>query len=150
VRTARAEAAVALPPRDGLDLWTDVSRWPTFVEGFARVLEVAPEWPEPGAKVAWESIPSGRGRVTERVVAHGEGRFVTQVFEDALEGVQTLSFDEIPEGSRVEVRLEYDLSRPGPLRTLADVIFIRRALRDSLRRTLGRFRLEAEEQAGLR
>jgi hypothetical protein len=33
---------------------------------------------------------------------------------------------------------------------VADAIFIRRALRDSLRRTLFRFAVEAEEEAGLR
>jgi hypothetical protein len=33
---------------------------------------------------------------------------------------------------------------------VADAIFIRRALRDALRRTLYRFRIEAEEEASLR
>ena len=44
--------------------------------------------------------------------------------------------------------LEYGLSL-GPLRGVADALFIRRALRDALRRTLFRFGLEAEEEAGL-
>jgi hypothetical protein len=35
------------------------------------------------------------------------------------------------------------------LRGLADALFIRRALRDSLRRTLSRVRIEAEEEARL-
>jgi hypothetical protein len=33
---------------------------------------------------------------------------------------------------------------------VADVLFVRRALRDALRRTLRRFAVEAEEEAGLR
>jgi len=33
---------------------------------------------------------------------------------------------------------------------VADVLFIRRALRDALGRTLGRFTVEAQEDAGLR
>jgi hypothetical protein len=33
---------------------------------------------------------------------------------------------------------------------VADALFIRRALRDALRRTVGRFAVEAEEEAGLR
>jgi hypothetical protein len=33
---------------------------------------------------------------------------------------------------------------------VADALFIRRALRDALRRTLFRFTVEAEEEAGLR
>ena len=55
-----------------------------------------------------------------------------------------------PGGSVVEVALEYELTGGGPFRALADAIFIRRALRDALRRTLSRFAVEAEEEAGLR
>jgi hypothetical protein len=49
----------------------------------------------------------------------------------------------------VELSLEYTLTKYGPLGALADVIFIRRALRDSLRRTLTRFGVEAREDAEL-
>ncbi len=49
----------------------------------------------------------------------------------------------------MELRLEYELARSGPLRGVADVLFIRRALRDSLRRTLDRFAVEVEEEAAL-
>ena len=45
MRTATAEAEVRLAPEAALRLWTDLSRWPTFVEGFARVVEVDPGWP---------------------------------------------------------------------------------------------------------
>ncbi len=86
MRTARAEADVALTPEEALRLWTDLSRWPAFIEGFARV----------------------------------------------------------------ELSLEYTLTGYGPFGALADAIFIRRALRDSLRRTMARFEVEAEEEAGLR
>jgi uncharacterized membrane protein len=73
------------------------------------------------------------------------------VFEKALAGTQTLTaVADRAGGSRVELRLDYQLARPGPLRGLADAIFIRRALRDALRRTLRRFEVEAEEEAGLR
>ena len=50
----------------------------------------------------------------------------------------------------MELRLDYELTRYGPARALADVLFIRRALRDALRRTLRRFAVEADEEAGLR
>jgi uncharacterized membrane protein len=149
-RTAQAAVVVPLAPEAVLTLWTDVSRWPTFVEGFARAVEVSEEWPGEGSKLVWESIPGGRGRVTERVVASGPGGFVTQVFEDALSGEQTVRVSEDADGSRVELTLVYELSKYGPLRSLADVIFIRRALRDALRRTLRRFAVEAEEEATLR
>jgi hypothetical protein len=150
MRTARAAGEVALAPEAAFRLWTDLDRWPSFVEGFAHPIEVSPEWPHEGAKLVWQSGPGGRGRVTEKVVASGGGRFSTRVYEDALAGEQTVSFAEATEGTRVEVRLEYELARYGPLRALADVVFIRRALRDSLRRTLGRFAIEAEDEAGLR
>jgi hypothetical protein len=148
--TARAEAVVRVQPEGALALWTDLRRWPSFVEGFARVVEVSHEWPHPGSKVVWESMPTGRGRVTEKVVAKATDRFATDVHEERLAGRQTATFREESEGTRVEVQLEYELAKRGPLRALADVVFIRRALRDSLRRTLRRFAVEAEEEAGLR
>jgi hypothetical protein len=150
VRAASAEAEVRLAPEAALRLWTDLSRWATFVEGFARVIEVDPGWPGEGSRVIWESIPSGRGRVTEKVIESAPGQFETMVFEDRLSGRQTLRAIESEGGARVELTLEYTLTRYGPLGPLADAIFIRRALRDSLRRTIQRFEIEAEEEAGLR
>jgi polyketide cyclase/dehydrase/lipid transport protein len=149
-RTARAGAIVPLAPEAAMKLWTDVSRWQTFVEGFAHPVEVSRDWPAVGAKLVWQSIPGGRGRVTEKVVRSDTGRFATEVYEDALEGKQALKLSEDAEGTRVELALEYELSKYGPLQALADVLFIRRALRDALRRTLRRFAVEAEEEQGLR
>jgi hypothetical protein len=150
MRTARAEAEVPLAPEAALRLWTDVSRWSTFVEGFARVIEVDPGWPGEGSRVIWESIPSGRGRVTEKVIESAPGQFATMVFEDRLSGRQALRAIESEGGARVELALEYTLTSYGPFGPLADAIFIRRALRDSLRRTIQRFEVEAAEEAGLR
>jgi polyketide cyclase/dehydrase/lipid transport protein len=151
VRTARAETDLVLTPEAALRLWTDVDRWPSFVEGFAHALERAPDWPAAGSRVVWESTPAGRGRVTERAVeGKGPDRFVTQVFEERLNGTQTFRVVESEPGSRAELSLEYELTKYGPLSAVADVIFIRRAIRDSLRRTLRRFSVEAEEEAGLR
>jgi hypothetical protein len=151
VRRASAQADVALTPEAALRLWSDTDRWPSFVEGFARMLERDPGWPGGGAKVVWESTPAGRGRVTEKVV-EGEGpdRLVTRVFEERLRGTQTFRVVESEAGARAELALEYELTKYGPLSAVADVIFIRRAIRDSLRRTLSRFAVEAEEEAGLR
>ena len=39
MRTARAEAEVALAPEQALGLWTDLGRWPSFIEGFSRQVE---------------------------------------------------------------------------------------------------------------
>jgi Polyketide cyclase / dehydrase and lipid transport len=151
VRTARAETDVVLTPEAALRLWTDPTRWATFVEGFARVVEQDGGWPGEGSRLVWESVPAGRGRVTEKVLRGAAAdRFATQVFEERLMGVQTFRAAESETGSRVELSLEYALTKYGPLGGLADAIFIRRALRDSLRRTLSRFAVEAEEEAGLR
>jgi Polyketide cyclase / dehydrase and lipid transport len=150
VRSASAVSTVPLPPDEAMRLWTNVERWPSFVEGFARRLELSPEWPEQGARVVWESNPDGRGRVTETVTASEASRFSTQVFEDALMGTQTLRVAPASDGTEVALSLEYELVKYGPLSGLADAIFIRRALRDALRRTLFRFGIEAEEEARLR
>ena len=149
MRTASAVTTVPLPPGDAMRLWTDVERWPSFVEGFARRLELSPEWPEKGARVVWESNPDGRGRVTETVTANDGTSFSTQVFEEALMGTQTLRVAPASDGAEVALSLEYQLVKYGPLSGLADAIFIRRALRDALRRTLFRFGIEAEEEARL-
>jgi hypothetical protein len=150
VRTAAAQADVVLTPEAALRLWADVGRWPSFVEGFARHVELDAGWPAEGSRVVWESVPTGRGRVTEKVVETGPDRLATMVFEERLAGRQTLRAVESEGGARVELSLEYALTKYGPLGPVADAIFIRRALRDSLRRTLARFAVEAEEEAGLR
>ncbi len=150
MRTASAAAEVALTPEAALRLWTDLSRWSSFVEGFARVVTVDAQWPAEGSRAIWESVPSGRGRVTEKVAEGGPGRFATLVFEDRMAGRQSFRAIESEGGARVELTLEYTLTKYGPLGAVADVIFIRRALRDSLRRTVTRFAVEAEDEAGLR
>jgi hypothetical protein len=98
----------------------------------------------------WESKPEGRGRVTETVLENSVDRFSTQVFEEALMGTQTLRAAPSGEGSEVELTLEYELAKYGALGGVADAIFIRRALRDALRRTVFRLAIEAEDEAGLR
>jgi Polyketide cyclase / dehydrase and lipid transport len=150
VRTAYARAAVPLQPEAALRLWTDVERWPSFVEGFARTLERSPGWPAEGERVVWESGPGGRGRVTEKVVERGDDHFSTMVFEEALMGRQTLRVAPHTAGAEVELSLEYTLTKYGPLSAVADAIFVRRALRDALARTVRRFAVEAEDEAGLR
>jgi uncharacterized membrane protein len=145
----RESIAAPLPPERARELWTNLRRWPTFIEGFARVLEADPAWPAEGSKVVWESIPEGRGRVTERVVESSGDRIVTEVFEDALTGRQTVAFEADHDETFVEVELDYKLTQAGVLRAITDVIFIRRALSAALARTLNRFATEAAEEAAL-
>jgi hypothetical protein len=123
------------------------------------VVERDPEWPRTGSKLVWDSIPDGRGRVTERVMSwvapnEGPGKLASQVFEEALVGTQTVTFEPGEGGSRVTIELQYQLqpttfARQGLIGKVADVLFIRRALSDSLARTLRRFATEAEEEIAL-
>jgi ribosome-associated toxin RatA of RatAB toxin-antitoxin module len=151
---ARASAAAVVPlaPQAAFDLWTDVSRWPTFVDGFGHAERLDRGWPEAGAKVVWRSVPGGRGTVTERVATSEPAqRFATTVFEEKLDGTQTATFEpaEDGEGTKVVLELDYSVSVGGPLRPVVDVLFIRRAQNDALVRTLRRFRTEAAEEAAL-
>jgi hypothetical protein len=145
---ARERAVCVLPPDEALDLWLNVRRWPTFVDGFAKVVEETGEWPSKGARVVWDSREGGRGRVTEKISAYDPARrVVVEVFDKQLVGTQTVMFTADEAGSAIDVALDYNLTDEAPWKRIADVIFIRRALRDSIARTLRRFTVEAAEEA---
>ena len=141
--TIRVGLDLDAPPRAAEALWYDIQRWPSFVDGFGKLVKVEGEWPAAGSRVVWDSTPNGRGRVSERVVAHepGAGQS-TEVEDPRLRGTQRVIFESLEGGIGVGLELDYALKQPGPLQRLADLFFIRRALRDSLRRTLLRFQRE--------
>ena len=149
---ASATTVVPLDADEAYELWTDVRRWPTFVDGFSRVERLDDSWPREGAKLVWRSVPGGRGAVTERVVRDQPNALhETVVFEEKLDGTQTVTFtqgDE-PSTTRVNFTLEYKVSVGGPLKPVVDALFIRRAQNDALARTLRRFATEAAEQSEL-
>jgi uncharacterized membrane protein len=148
--TARAATRVPLAPEEAYELWTDVRRWPTFVDGFGHAEHVDESWPAEGAKVVWKSVPGGRGVVTEKVVKAEPARtHEVNVFEERLAGTQAVSFSTDEHGTRVDLTLAYKVSVGGPLKPVVDVLFIRRAQNDALARTLRRFATEADEQAAL-
>src|SRR3954470_9349678 len=97
-------------------LWTDVSRWPTFIDGFGHIVDIDDTWPEPGSKVVWRSGPAGRGRVTERVLERDEAHVVTEVFDEQMHARQALFF----EPGRVLMELDYELAKPGPFSKITD------------------------------
>ncbi|MGI8595841.1 MAG: SRPBCC family protein [Thermoleophilaceae bacterium] len=149
--SAREHVRVPVGPERAMSVWTDVRRWPAFVEGFGRLVEQDPAWPEVGAGIVWESIPRGRGRVSERVVEAAHGRLLaTEVLEERLTGMQTVRFEpaEGDDVADVGIELDYRLVRGGPLGRVADVLFIRRAMTEALQRTLERFAMEVEEEDG--
>ena len=131
------------------ELWTDTNRWPTFVDGFGHVVEIAESWPDPGAKVVWQSGPAGRGRVTERIRRNEDGVVETEVFDSQMTATQTATFEAAEDGCDMILALDYELTTGGPLRGLTDVLFIRRALAMALDRTLRRFSTEAADEATL-
>ena len=146
----KVRSEVRIPAREAAAeaLWYDTSRWASFVDGFARVVSVDEGWPREGV-ITWESRPQGRGRVLERVTGYaaGDGQ-VAEVEDDKLTGRQRVRFRADGEGVVVGLELDYELKRRPPLWQLVDALFIRRALRDSLARTLRRFAIElvAERQ----
>jgi hypothetical protein len=146
VRRARASVEVPGPVSEAEALWYDLGRWPAWIDGFGTVVRRENGWPEGGGLLVWQSKPEGRGRVLERVLGY-EPRTgqEAEVEDEQLTGRQRISFR--PEGDKVVValELEYELKREGPLLFVTDLLFIRRALRDSLRRTLQRY---ARERAG--
>jgi hypothetical protein len=122
--SVRASAAVPGPEADVLELWADTRRWPAFVESFGSVVRAE------GGLVEWQSTRHGPGRVRERTVAPG----VVEIETEQLRGTRTARFAD----GVFEVELDYELKQ----RTPFTIFFVRRALRDSLRRTLARFAIE--------
>ena len=75
---------------------------------------------------------------------------MTQVFEERLRGAQAVLFEPVDvESTRVDMELDYTLAHGGPLSGITDLLFIRRAQTDAIRRTLRRFATEAAEEARL-
>jgi hypothetical protein len=123
------------------DLWYDLRRRVSFVEGFGHVAKVEGPWPQAGSRVLWDSPPQGRGRVSETVHAYEPRTGQTVLVEDEqLRGTQTTSFAATDGGGvRVTVALDWTL-KEGNL--LTDWVFVRRTMGESLRRTLVKYRIE--------
>lgn len=125
-------------------LWFDLARWPSFVDGFGTMAIWHGEWPQPGARVVWDSLRNGRGRVVEQVLEYEPG--VTQLLsveDPQMTGTQRVQFDAVDGGCVIRLALQYELKRDAGIgAVLADLFFVRRALGDALRRTLRRFAVE--------
>jgi uncharacterized membrane protein len=148
---AEKAAVVDLTPERAFELWTDTTRWPTFIDGFGRVERQDDEWPATGSKLVWTSIPTGRGLVTEKVRESVPGeRIRTEVLEERMVGTQTVEFRPADEGgTAVILSLDYKLTQKGLFSRLTDVLFIRGAQNSALTRTLRRFAVEAADEAAL-
>ena len=151
--SVRAEIDVPGPISDAERLWYDTHRWPTFIDGFGHVAKRDAEWPKAGSRLVWDSVPNGRGRVVETVTAYEVRVAQTVRVEDPrMTGTQTVSFTPGEEGRcRVALEVDYRLKQGGPLAGVVDALFVRRALRDALRRTLTRFahELRSDRELGI-
>jgi Polyketide cyclase / dehydrase and lipid transport len=140
MRTVRATHVFAASVADAETLWYDTSRWADWVDGLDRVVTVEGDWPQPGATVTWQSGPAGRGGVTERVIKHEPLAGQTlEVSDDSMRGEQTIAFAPEDADVRVTLSLAYRITRRSPVTPLIDLLFIRRAMADSLDLTLARF-----------
>jgi hypothetical protein len=150
VGRVRASIQVRALASEAEALWYDTTRWPTFIDGLHHVARLEGDWPHAGARVLWDSSPGGRGRVQERVTAYAAREGQTLAVEDEkIWGTQTVSFTPTADGVIVALELRYDLKQTRPGMALVDLLFIRRPQRESLERTLRRFRTEvAAERQG--
>jgi polyketide cyclase/dehydrase/lipid transport protein len=148
----RVHASIVVPglASQAEELWYDTSRWPSFIDGLHHLARLEGDWPLAGARVLWDSQPGGRGRVQERVTSFvaREGQTL-EVEDEKLRGTQRVTFTPIEGGVTVTLELRYTLKEQRPGMALVDLLFIRRPQRESLERTLRRFRTEvAAEREG--
>ncbi len=138
---ARAAVELTAVPAAVERLWSEPEGWAGFVDGFGRVVELDPAWPAVGARLTWESHAGGRGRVVEQVrrtgAGAGAGRDAGGRAAARRAAARVRAGRGRPgAGIGVALELDYALLRSGPFMVVADPLFVRRALRDSLRRTL--------------
>jgi len=137
----RVRASVTVPGRaqEAEALWLDEARWASWVDGFGHVVVKDADWPAPGTRLRWASPPRGRGLVEERALEHVPAeRLVLAVEDERLNGTQEVHFQPAEDDEvTIVLTLEYSLKERTP--PLVDRFFVRRALRDSLRRTVTRF-----------
>jgi hypothetical protein len=137
----RARASVEVPGRasEAEALWYDPVRWAAWIDGFGHVVELSDGWPAEG-RLIWDSLPDGRGRVLEIVTAYEPRTGQTLAVEDSrLRGTQRVEFAPGPETTQITFSLDYELKERTPLTPVVDLLFVRRAVTASLRRTLDRF-----------
>ncbi|HEV2774515.1 MAG TPA: SRPBCC family protein [Solirubrobacteraceae bacterium] len=132
-------------------LWLDLERWPAFVDGFGTLARREGDWPAAGARIVWDSLRNGRGRVVEHVTDFEPGlTHLVRVEDPQLRGTQRARFSAYDGGCEISLELDYALKQPGIGGRLTDLLFVRRSLGDALRRTLRRFAVELESDRALR
>ena len=144
------KASIVVPGRavEAEQLWYDQHRWPSWIDGFGKVVSLDSEWPLTGARLMWDAPVGSRGRVVERVTRYEPRLGQTLDWEDALfMGVRRVTFEPGMEETRITLEVEPEPKLRVPP---ARLWWFRRQLRESLQRTLQRFSYElaAERQFG--
>jgi hypothetical protein len=142
-----ATVVVGVSLKEAWEFYFDPHGWSLWVDGFGGV-ESSAGYPAAGGSLVWRSVPAGRGTVTERVLDHEPRTLHRIAFTDPESaGELTTRFEVEGEGTRVTLELNYGLARGGAFAWVTDRVFVRSQMRESLRRTLARFRLEVEAVA---
>ena len=95
-------------------LWLDLACWPGFVDGFGTLARREGEWPQAGARIVWDSLRNGRGRVVEHVLEYEP--LVSQlvsVEDPRLHGTQRVRFIAVDGGCEIHLELAYELTDAG-------------------------------------
>jgi uncharacterized membrane protein len=150
VKSIRTSRDFAVPVAEAEALWYDLDRWPAFIDGFHHIEKRDGDWPRQGSSIAWQSFPGGRGRVLEQVTGYAprDGQ-TAEIDDDEILGTRRVRFQAREDGVRIELALEYELKDRSLIKVIAEPFFIRRAMRDSLRRELTRFGRELEADRAL-
>jgi hypothetical protein len=147
-RPVKASIVVAGRAVEVEQLWYDAARWPSWIDGFGKLVSLTDEWPQSGAKLVWDAPPNTRGRIVEKVTHYEPRLGHALTFEDAKwTGVRRVTFEPGLEETTITLEVEPQAKMRTPP---AQVWLFRRGLRESLRRTLARFSYElaAERQFG--
>lgn len=141
----RGAIDVRATPQEAEALWLDTQRWPSFLDGFGRLTKRSADWPAQGSRASWGTGPAGRGLVLYVVQEREPGKSLILSEEDErTTGEQRTTFEAFPEGCRMTVELTYAVKPGKGVPKVIDFLFVRRAMRESLRRTLIRFAAEVE------
>ena len=132
---------VAAPPHLVFGLWTDLDRWPEWIEGLKKVTDVTGPLDQAGTRyVTWFGGMSGRNEVLE---AERPRRIRTRLGSRLLRGVTEATFEPEDGGTRISQTFETE----GLLPAFAARIFSIGSYRGSFRGELNTFKRIAELEA---
>jgi hypothetical protein len=137
VKEVSAVVVVEAPGIEAEQVWHDPARWASWIDGFAHLSKLTGEWPLVGARRVWGS----RERFVSETVSRYEAgsSLITHIEDERVSGVQRVRFE--TDGVRTRVTVVLDVS-PKEKLSLGQQWWLRRKLRESLRRTLLRFTYE--------